>query len=58
VEKAQAAADGVGRRHRLRSVVVEEAGVSLPGGLEETGVVSVWKRQGRVIRAAWATDLK
>ena len=38
--------------------VLEEVGASLPGSLEETGTVPVWKRCGRVIRAAWAADLK
>jgi hypothetical protein len=36
VEEAQAATSGVGRRHKPCDAVVEEAGVRLPGGLEET----------------------
>jgi hypothetical protein len=43
VEDAQGAANGVGRRHKPRGAVVEEAGASLLGGLEETGVAPVWK---------------
>jgi hypothetical protein len=35
VEEAQAAAGGVGRRHRLRVAVVEELRASLLSGLEE-----------------------
>ena len=58
MEEAQVTTGGVGRRHRPRGAVVEEAGASLPGGMEETGVAPVWKRQGRVIRAPWAVDLK
>ena len=55
---------GAGRRRRCRKeaqvawAVVEEAGASLPDGLEDTGAASVWKRQGGVIRAAWTADLK
>ena len=48
----------MGRRHKPHGAVVEEAGASLPGGLEETGITPEWKRWGRVIRAAWAADLK
>jgi hypothetical protein len=47
VEEAQGAAGGVGRRHGPHGAVVEEVGVSLLNGLEETGAAS------RVIRAAW-----
>jgi hypothetical protein len=36
VEQAQAATSDVGRKHRARSAVVEEARKSLPSGLEET----------------------
>jgi hypothetical protein len=55
VEEAQAAAGGVGRRHKPCSAAVEEAGASLPGrdvrcvGVEETGASH---------RAAWAADLR
>jgi hypothetical protein len=31
---------------------------SLPSGLKKTCAASVWKRRGRVIRAAWIVDLK
>jgi hypothetical protein len=48
----------VSMRHRVCDAIVKEAGASLPGGLEETGVAPVWKRRGRVIRATSATDLK
>jgi len=41
-----AVAGDVGRRHKARGVVVEEAGASLPSDLEETGAVLVWKRRG------------
>jgi hypothetical protein len=58
VEEAQAAAVSVGREHRPRSAIVEEVGTSLLCSLEETGTTPVWKRQGRVIRAAWAAGLK
>ena len=56
--RAQAASSGVARRHRPCSAVAEKAGASLPDGLEKTGAALVWKRQGRVIRGAWAVDLK
>jgi len=46
LEEVQAAASGVGRRHRSRGAVVEEAGASLPGGLEEMGAAPVWKWRG------------
>jgi hypothetical protein len=46
MEEAWAAAGGVGRRHRLRCAVVEEAGASLPDGLEVIGATPVWKRRG------------
>ena len=46
MKEAQAAAGGVGRRHRPRGAVVKEAGASLPGDLEETGARPVWKRRG------------
>jgi hypothetical protein len=36
VEQAQAATSDVGRKHRARGAVVEEARKSLPSGLEET----------------------
>jgi hypothetical protein len=39
--QGQAAAVGVGRRHRPLVAVVEEMGASLSGGPEETGVVPV-----------------
>jgi hypothetical protein len=38
-----------GRRHKPRGAIVEEAGTSFPGGLEETGAASMWKRRERVI---------
>jgi hypothetical protein len=44
VEKAQGAAGCVERMHRPRGVVVEEAGVSPPGGLKETDATPVWQR--------------
>jgi hypothetical protein len=53
-EEAQVAQCCCGRDR----AVVKEAGESLPGSLEEMDAVPVWKRQGRVIRAAWAADLK
>jgi hypothetical protein len=37
---------GMGRRHKPRGVVVEEARASLPGGLEETGIAPMWERWG------------
>ena len=58
MEEAQATASDVGRRHRPHGAAVEEAGASLPDGLEETGAAPMWKREGQVIRAAWATNLK
>jgi hypothetical protein len=58
VEEAQAAAGCVRRRHRPRGAIVEEAGASLPDGLEEMGTATVWKRRGQAIRATWAVVLK
>jgi hypothetical protein len=46
MEEAQAAAGDVGMRHRACDAVVEEAGASLPGSLEEMGATSVWKKAG------------
>jgi hypothetical protein len=40
-----------GRRHKPHGAVVEETGMSLPGGLEGTDTAPMWKRQGRVIQA-------
>jgi hypothetical protein len=36
----------VAKRHKARGAVVEEAGESLPSGLEETSAASLWKRRG------------
>jgi hypothetical protein len=36
----------VAKRHRARGAVVEEAGESLPSGLEETSAAPLWKRRG------------
>ncbi|CAD6254156.1 unnamed protein product [Miscanthus lutarioriparius] len=58
MEEAQGATGGVGRRHRPHGAAVEEVGASLLDGPEEMVAASVWKRRGRVIRAAWAADLK
>jgi hypothetical protein len=46
VKEAQAATGGVGRRHRPCGAIVEKAGASLPGDLEETGTASVWNNVG------------
>ena len=45
IEEAQAAAGGVGRRHRPRGAIVEEVGESLPCGLEEADAARVCKRR-------------
>jgi hypothetical protein len=58
VDEVQACRRGMGRRHRPRGAVVEETGASLPSGLEKTAAEPMWKRRGRVIRWAWAADLK
>jgi hypothetical protein len=44
--QGQAATTDTWRRRRPRGAVVEEAGASLPGGLEETCTILVWKRRG------------
>jgi hypothetical protein len=56
--QGQAATTDAWRRRRPRGAIVEEVGASLPGGLEEMCAILVWKRWGRVIRAARAVDLK
>jgi hypothetical protein len=43
--------------HRACSAIVEEAGASLPDGLEETSIAPVWKRRERVIREVWTADV-
>jgi enamine deaminase RidA (YjgF/YER057c/UK114 family) len=42
MKEAQGTAGDVGKRHRPRGAVVEEAEASFPDSLEETGATLVW----------------